>query len=267
MSRFFHPIFPQTRLSLSLWLPILALGLAMILPSAAPRAAKSQPEVAITDITIGTGPVAKRYAKVGVHYTGWLEDGTKFDSSLERGQPFEFTLSAGQVIPGWDEGVLGMAIGGVRELVIPPELGYGKQGAGGVIPPNATLKFRVELLAVTPAPFTNIDNAELKALLARGVPIVDIRRPDEWKETGIVEGSKTVMAFDANGRFDPRFQDGFTPVASQDAEVILICRTGNRTAALANFLAQQAGYKKIYNVTDGIVKWIAEKNPVVTYKP
>ena len=102
------------------------------------------------DVVIGTGEVAKAGRSVTVHYTGWLwkdgVKGTKFDSSKDRGDPFVFALGAGQVIAGWDEGVQGMLIGGKRVLVIPPQLGYGARGAGGVIPPNATLLFEVELL-------------------------------------------------------------------------------------------------------------------------
>jgi FKBP-type peptidyl-prolyl cis-trans isomerase FkpA len=101
-----------------------------------------------TDDQVGTGAEAQAGKTVSVHYTGWLTDGTKFDSSRDRNQPFSFPLGRGQVIKGWDEGVAGMKVGGKRTLTIPPDLGYGARGAGGVIPPNATLKFEVELLDV-----------------------------------------------------------------------------------------------------------------------
>jgi FKBP-type peptidyl-prolyl cis-trans isomerase len=105
-----------------------------------------------TDNKVGDGAIATPGTKVSVHYTGWLDKdgakGAKFDSSLDRGQPFQFTLGAHQVIAGWDEGVAGMKVGGERTLIIPPELGYGARGAGGVIPPNATLIFDVKLLRV-----------------------------------------------------------------------------------------------------------------------
>ncbi len=107
------------------------------------------------DTTLGTGTEATPGKQVSVHYTGWLFDasaadqkGAKFDSSLDRGQLFDFPLAAGHVIRGWDEGVAGMKIGGKRTLIIPPEMGYGARGAGGVIPPNATLVFEVELHGV-----------------------------------------------------------------------------------------------------------------------
>jgi FKBP-type peptidyl-prolyl cis-trans isomerase FkpA len=105
-----------------------------------------------TDDQPGSGATAQAGQEVTVHYTGWLfqdgQQGRKFDSSKDRNDPFEFSLGAGMVIQGWDEGVAGMQVGGKRTLIIPPELGYGARGAGGVIPPGATLKFEVELLAV-----------------------------------------------------------------------------------------------------------------------
>ncbi|KZR86628.1 FKBP-type peptidyl-prolyl cis-trans isomerase [Synechococcus sp. BIOS-E4-1] len=102
----------------------------------------------ITDLEVGTGPEAVAGQTVVVHYRGTLENGKQFDASYDRGKPFTFPLGRGQVIKGWDEGVQGMKVGGKRKLVIPPELGYGTRGAGGVIPPNATLIFEVELLDI-----------------------------------------------------------------------------------------------------------------------
>ena len=100
----------------------------------------------IEELVLGTGAEARAGQTAVVHYTGWLTDGTKFDSSKDRNDPFSFALGRGFVIAGWDEGVQGMRIGGSRKLTIPPQLGYGERGAGGVIPPNATLVFEVELL-------------------------------------------------------------------------------------------------------------------------
>ena len=106
----------------------------------------------IDDVNLGTGAQAKPGDDVSVHYTGWLYEnqkaGQKFDSSKDRGDPFSFPLGAGHVIKGWDEGVAGMKIGGTRRLIIPPAMGYGARGAGGVIPPNATLLFEVDLLGI-----------------------------------------------------------------------------------------------------------------------
>ena len=116
-----------------------------------PAAEAAKPDLGglkITDEVVGEGPEAVAGKTVSVHYTGRLITGRKFDSSLDRGVPFQFKLGAGQVIKGWDLGVAGMKVGGKRQLTIPPDMGYGAAGAGGVIPPNATLVFDVELLGV-----------------------------------------------------------------------------------------------------------------------
>ena len=143
---------------------LLALAAAAVTSKAAhaqaPKAAKAQAPKAVTtpsglriiDTKIGTGPSPQSGQTCVMHYTGWLYQngakGQKFDSSLDRGRPFDFPIGMQRVIPGWDEGVATMKVGGKRTLIIPPELGYGSRGAGGVIPPNATLIFEVELLDV-----------------------------------------------------------------------------------------------------------------------
>ncbi len=129
-----------------------AIGMVAAAPAGAQPVTTTSTGLGIIDTKVGTGPSPKPGQTVVVHYTGWLYEGgkkgKKFDSSLDRGEPFEFPLGKGQVIAGWDEGVATMKVGGKRTLIIPPSLGYGASGAGGVIPPNATLIFDVELLKV-----------------------------------------------------------------------------------------------------------------------
>lgn len=129
---------------------VVTLGVsAMQKPDPEPKIIKTESGLQYQDLKEGKGDKAKKGDKVEVHYTGWLaKDKTKFDSSLDRGKPFEFDLGAGRVIKGWDEGVAGMQVGTKRKLMIPAKLGYGERGAGGVIPPNADLVFEVELLKI-----------------------------------------------------------------------------------------------------------------------
>jgi rhodanese-related sulfurtransferase len=112
-------------------------------------------------------------------------------------------------------------------------------------------------------PYTNVDNTRLQALLAQGVPVYDIRRPEEWRQTGVVEGSRKLTFVDAGGRVNPEFVSRFTAEVGKNDPVVLICRTGNRTDALARELVEKLGYSQVYNVRDGITRWIGEGNAVV----
>lgn len=113
-------------------------------------------------------------------------------------------------------------------------------------------------------PYTQVEGAELKALVEQGVPLYDVRRPDEWRQTGVVEGSRTLTFVDANGRLNPEFLPKFTAEVPKDTPVALICRTGNRTDALARELAAQ-GYTRIYNVQGGITRWMGDGHPVMRF--
>jgi peptidylprolyl isomerase len=128
--------------------PLLALADTSVWEKPAGKEVKTADGLIYYDLKAGKGPMPQKGQRVKVHYTGWLTDGKKFDSSVDRGEPFEFNVGAGQVIKGWDEGVGSMHVGGKRQLRIPPQLAYGARGVGKLIPPNATLIFDVQLLAV-----------------------------------------------------------------------------------------------------------------------
>ncbi len=128
----------------------------------------------------------------------------------------------------------------------------------------ALVLFALSLSACAEPPYTNVDNGKLKELIAQGVPLYDVRRAEEWSQTGVVEGSRKLTFVDAAGRMNPEFLSRFTSEVGKDQPAVLICRTGNRTDSLARELAQM-GYSKIYNVRDGITRWIGEGNPVARH--
>lgn len=205
----------------------------------------------------GNGELALTGQRISVHYEGKLQDGTVFDASRPRGQPLSFILGKGQVIKGWDLGVEGMLVGEIRRLTIPPEMGYGANGAGEVIPPNATLIFEVELLAVTePLTLGQMNSNELLDAQSKGAVIIDIRREDEWIKTGIIDGAETITAFSKTGHLHQDFQQKFLSlVPSLKTPVVLYCRTGNRTTKLGNALVSQLGYSNLSHLSKGITGW------------
>ena len=247
-------------LSLFIFLAIMALFVGNL-------AVSSENELKITINKEGSGERAEIGMSVSVHYTGKLEDGTVFDSSVPRGQPFTFTLGAGQVIKGWDLGVEGMTIGEKRNLVIPPHLGYGIRGAGATIPPNATLIFDVELLEVTmPITLGELSPQEFIDAQENGGVVIDIRREEEWKETGIIKGSQTITAFTKNGKIHPDFPKKFFDLIDDvDVPILLYCRTGNRTGTLGKALIEQVGQTNVSHLSEGIVGWKKQGFPIVDF--
>lgn len=212
---------------------------------------------------------------VSIHYTGKLDDGTVFDTSSGR-DPISFVQGTGSVIPGWEQGIEGLTIGTKKILVIPPELAYGKDGFPGVIPPNSTLTFDIEIVSISdpessvPAekvnPLVHIDSSQLKKLLFIKTPIIDIRRKEEWLETGIIEGSITKTLYNRDGSTNKDFVPFLMSNGFDKKPFIIICRTGNRTGSAGIGLTKSLGFSKVYNVQGGITDWIDNNLPVVKYK-
>ena len=214
----------------------------------------------------GSGSKAELGMRVQVHYTGKLDDGTVFDSSVPRGEPFVFTLGQRQVIQGREEGILGMLVGETRILTIPPALAYGSSGAGDIIPPNATLIFDVQLLATSwPPSLKELTTEQLLDAQKSGSVIIDIRSSNEWVETGIIAGAETVTAFSADGKLHSDFRKKFfSLIKSKDTPIVLYCRSGNRSKRLGNVLVNQGNYTNVSHLSKGIIGWQKDgKNTIV----
>jgi rhodanese-related sulfurtransferase len=225
-------------------------------------------ELKIETVSLGSGEEAQVGMTVSVHYTGKLEDGTVFDSSRPRGEPFNFILGQGRVIKGWEQGILGMLVGEMRVLTIPSELGYGANGAGELIPPDATLIFEVELLDVNwPPQLLEINETKLIDEQKKGGLVIDIRRKEEWIETGFIEGSELITAFESNGALHPEFQSKFFSLIKQkDTPIILYCRSGNRSRKLGDALVNQVGLTNVSHLEKGILGWMSSGYETVSFQ-
>ena len=236
--------------------------------------ATSAPEA--KESTTSSALLVSKGLKVYIEYTGKLEDGKVFDTSVGKA-PLSFIVGAGRVIEGFDSGVLGLEVGDKKTLIIPPSKAYGVNGIPGVIPPNATLTFDIEVkkiedpLLVSKNPpkakksLTNINNEELKKIMkGNSAILIDIRRPEEWKETGIIPTSNLITLYDKSGKQNDDFQAKFDKlVPTRDTAFVMICRTGNRTTFATTMLATNFGYTNVYNLEKGITDWISSDGKVI----
>ena len=206
----------------------------------------------------GDGIEIIKHSKIQVHYTGKLQDGTKFDSSFDRGEPFSFQIGLRQVIEGWETGLMGMRVGGKRTLIIPPELAYGERGAGDLIPPNATLTFDIEIVAVQEPGYGLVKATEIRALQEEGYKFIDIRTEKERDHTGVVPGSLEITAFDIYGNFIPEFMKTFRDLVKLDDNTVFISNEGEIASILANGFVEQLNASNMYALKGGIQQLIKE---------
>ena len=206
----------------------------------------------------GEGIEIVKHSKIQVHYTGKLQDGTKFDSSFDRGEPFSFQIGLRQVIEGWETGLMGMRVGGKRTLIIPPELAYGERGAGDLIPPNATLTFDIEIVAVKDPGYGFVKATEIRALQEEGYKFIDIRTEKERDHTGVVPGSLEITAFDIYGNFVPEFMKTFRDLVKLDDNTVFISNEGEIASILANGFVEQLNASNMYALKGGIQQLIKE---------
>ena len=214
--------------------------------------------IQITNIVEGEGTEIINHSKIQVHYTGKLQDGTKFDSSYDRGQPFSFQIGLREVIKGWEIGLMGMQVGGKRTLIIPPELAYGDRGAGDLIPPNATLTFDIEIVAVKNPGYGLIKADDIKRLKEDGYKFIDIRTEKERENTGIISGSLEITAFDIYGNFVPEFMKTFRDLVELDDNIVFISNEGEIASMLANGFVEQLNATNMYALKGGIQQLIKE---------
>ena len=214
--------------------------------------------IQITNIVEGEGTEIINHSKIQVHYTGKLQDGTKFDSSYDRGQPFSFQIGLREVIKGWEIGLMGMKVGGKRTLIIPPELAYGDRGAGDLIPPNATLTFDIEIVAVKHPGYGLIKADDINVLKEDGYKFIDIRTEKERENTGIISGSLEITAFDIYGNFVPEFMKTFRDLVELDDNIVFISNEGEIASMLANGFVEQLNATNMYALKGGIQQLIKE---------
>ena len=217
----------------------------------------------------GTGKKIIRHSWVQLEYTGSFENGKIFDTNIGKDRPLVVQMSMKEVIPGFEQGIIGTTKGTKRKIKIPAELAYGKKGGGDIIPPNTDLIFEFEVIDVLDPSYKSVSSDELIEMIENNAVALDIRTEEEWDKTGVIKGSFPETAFDKNGKFQVYVMDKIRALAasqSQDVNLIFISHDGETASMLANSFSEDLGFTNVSVLKGGILQWLKEDRKLFSHK-
>jgi peptidylprolyl isomerase len=225
-------------------------------------------EIEIISDKPGDGKKIIHHSWVQIEYTGSFESGEVFDTNIGKDRPLVVQMGMKEVIPGFEQGIIGTTKGTKRKIKIPAELAYGEKGGGDVIPPNTDLIFEFEIIDVLDPHYKMINSDELIKKIHSNAVALDIRLEDQW-ENGVIEGSFQETAFNKDGKFNVYLMDKVRALAgeeSQNIEIIFISHDGETASILGNAFAEDLGFKNVSVLKGGVVQWLSEKRQLVPHK-
>ena len=226
-------------------------------------------EIEIITDKPGTGKKIIQHSWVQLEYTGSFENGKVFDTNIGKDRPLVVQMSMKEVIPGFEQGIIGTTKGTKRKIKIPAELAYGKKGGGDIIPPNTDLIFEFEVIDVLDPSYKSVSSDELIDMIENNAVALDIRTEEEWDKTGVIKGSFPETAFDKNGKFQVYVMDKIRALAasqSQDVNLIFISHDGETASMLANSFSEDLGFTKCSVLEGGILQWLKESKKLSSHK-
>ena len=226
-------------------------------------------EIEIITDKPGTGKKIIQHSWVQLEYTGSFENGKVFDTNIGKDRPLVVQMSMKEVIPGFEQGIMGTTKGTKRKIKIPAELAYGKKGGGDIIPPNTDLIFEFEVIDVLDPSYKSVSSDELIEMIENNAVALDIRTEEEWDKTGVIKGSFPETAFDKNGKFQVYVMDKIRALAaaqSQDVNLIFISHDGETASMLANSFSEDLGFTNVSVLKGGILQWLNEDKKLFSHK-
>ena len=226
-------------------------------------------EIEIITDKPGTGKKIIQHSWVQLEYTGSFENGKVFDTNIGKDRPLVVQMSMKEVIPGFEQGIMGTTKGTKRKIKIPAELAYGKKGGGDIIPPNTDLIFEFEVIDVLDPSYKSVSSDELIDMIENNAVALDIRTEEEWDKTGVIKGSFPETAFDKNGKFQVYVMDKIRALAaaqSQNVNLIFISHDGETASMLANSFSEDLGFTNVSVLEGGILQWLKESKKLFSHK-